>query len=155
MRVYTCWTSSNDGQVLHGKNQPMNPSRVRRGAAGKITQDDVKICALCGTLNHRGNAECWTCRWSGAFSDDARTITLAWQRLEVRYEGVRPEHVLPRRVAAVGDFGALRRTTLWQKLTGCCRAAWQGFQARRDLRAARREAGLKKRQGSRPDGLGV
>ncbi len=133
----------------------MNPSRVRRGAAGKITQDDVKICALCGTLNHRDNPECWTCRWHGEFSGDTRTIALAWQRLESRYEAVRPEHVMARRVPALGHFGAPRQVTLWQKIAGRCRASWQRFQTQRDLRAARREAGLKKRQGSHPDGLGV
>lgn len=133
----------------------MNASRVRRGMAGKLTQDDVKICTLCGTLNHRANAECWACRWHGAFSDDARTVALAWQRLEVRYEGVRHEHVLARRVPALGHFGTPRHATPWQRIAGRCGAYWQGFLNGRDLRAARRENGLKKRQGSHPDGLEV
>jgi len=120
-----------------------------------VSQETVKLCALCGTLNHQGNADCWTCGWRGEFSRDARTISLAWQRLESRYEQVRMEHLTARKVRALGDFGATRPRSRWQTAAESCRAWWRNFQAQRDLRAAQRQARLRSQSASRPDQLGV
>ncbi len=79
-----------------------------------LTRNHVKLCALCGTLNHLDNAECWTCRWHGEFSQDQQIIALAWQRLESLYEEVRFEHLTSRKMRAIGDFGALRPRSCWQ-----------------------------------------
>lgn len=82
----------------------------------KITQKHVKLCTLCGALNYLENAECWTCRWHGAFSCDEQTVALAWQRLELLYEEVRLEHLTSRKMRALGDFGRLRPRSRWQTI---------------------------------------
>lgn len=116
---------------------------------------NVKICALCGTLNHQSNGECWICRWHGAFSQDAQTIALAWQRLELLYEEVRLEHVTSSRLLLLDDFGAMRSPKGLRALLSACRKGWQHFQSQRDLRSAQREASLRHRVRSRRDQLGV
>ena len=124
-------------------------------AVKKITQKNVKLCVLCGTLNHCDNAECWTCRWHGDFSHEEQIISLAWLRLESLYEEVRIEHVTSRKMRALGDFGALRPRSHWQILADKVHACWQNFQTQRDLRAAQRTERLRSRPLSRPDQLGV
>ncbi len=121
----------------------------------KLTQEAVKLCTLCGTLNHRNNAECWTCRWHGEFSRDERMIALAWQRLVSRYEEVRLEHVTAQKTRTPGDFGAPCPRSRWQTLADGCRVWWHNFQTQRDLNQARRQARLRSRTPSRPDQLGV
>ncbi len=123
--------------------------------SSKISQQTVKLCTLCGTLNHRDNADCWTCGWRGEFSRDERIVALAWQRLEARYEEVRLEHLTARKMQALGDFGAPRPRARWQMVADGCRTWWQNFQTQRDLRHARRQAALRSRIPSRPDQLGV
>jgi len=128
---------------------------ISHKSSPQISKETVKLCTLCGTLNHRDNAECWTCRWHGAFSRDERTVTLAWQRLESRYEEVRLEHITARKMRTLGDFGTPRPRSRWQMLADGCRTWWQNFQTQRDLREARRLARLRSRAPSRPDQLGV
>lgn len=120
-----------------------------------ISKETVKICTLCGTLNHADNAECWACCWRGEFGRDERIVALAWQRLESRYEEVRMEHLTAQKRHLLGDFGAPRPRSRWQVLTDGCRTWWQGIQTQRNLRQARRQAGLRSRAPSRPDQLGV
>jgi hypothetical protein len=124
-------------------------------AEKKITQKNVKLCVLCGTLNLCENAECWTCRWHGDFSFEEQTISLAWLRLESLYEEVRIGHVTSRKMRALGDFGALRPRSHWQIMADKARSCWQNFQTQRDLRAAQRAERLRSRTLSRPDQLGV
>ncbi len=120
-----------------------------------VGKQTVKICLLCGTLNHEANAECWTCRWHGQFSQDAHTIDLAWKRLETLYEEVRLEHVTSHKLLTLGDFGAVRPSKGWQAALHACRVWWQRFQTRRDLQSAQREARLRSRNRTRPNELGV
>ncbi len=124
-------------------------------AAKTITQETVKLCTLCGTLNHQDNAECWTCRWHGEFSRDEHTISLAWQRLELLYEEVRLEHVTSQKIRALGDFGTFNPRSRRQIWADQCHAWWRNFQTQRDLRMAQRAARLRSRTPSRPDQLGV
>lgn len=128
---------------------------ISRKPSPQISKENVKLCLLCGTLNYWGNAECWTCSWHGEFSRDERTVALAWQRLESRYEEVRLEHITSRKMRTLGDFGAPRPRSRWQTLAEGCRAWWQNFQTQRDLRLAQRLARLRSRTPSRPDQLGV
>ncbi len=121
----------------------------------KVSKETVKLCALCGTLNHQDNVECWTCCWGGEFSRDERTVALAWQRLESRYEQVGMEHLTSRKMQTLGDFGAPRPRSLWQTLMDRGRTWWSNFHAQRDLRLAQRQARLRSRISSRPDQLGV
>lgn len=123
--------------------------------AKTVTQKTVKLCALCGTLNHQENAECWTCRWHGEFSRDDHTISLAWQRLELLYEEVRLEHVTSQKMRALGDFGVSSPRSGWAGVADRCRTWWRNFQDQRDLRMAQRAARLHSRISSRPDQLGV
>ena len=115
----------------------------------KVGKHTVKICLLCGTLNHETNVECWTCRWHGEFSRDSHTIELAWKRLETLYEEVRLEHVTSHKLLALGDFGAVSPTKGWRVVFYGCRAWWRRFQTRRDLHSAQREAGLRTRSRAR------
>jgi hypothetical protein len=120
-----------------------------------LTPKTVKLCELCGTLNLDANKECWTCAWHGGFSRDPKTIALAWQRLETRYESVRLEHVTSRRARPVGDFGHVRPATGPRRLVTALAAWWQRFQDARDLRMAQRQARLHSRMPSPPDQLSI
>ena len=132
---------------------PFIPSHKNSGP--EVSKEAVKLCGLCGTLNHEKNSDCWTCGWGGEFSRDERTVALAWQRLESRYEEVRLEHVTARRMRPLGDFGAPRPRSRWQTMAEACRGWWGDLQAKRDLRQAQRQARLRPQSPSRPDQLGV
>ncbi len=136
----------------------MNRSQARPSAVNashKITRETVKLCALCETLNHQDNVECWTCRWHGGFSLDESMVALAWQRLESQYEQVRLEHVTSQNMRLLGDFGRPRPRSSWQRLADACREWWRTFQTQRDLTQAQRQTRLRSRIPSRPDQLGV
>ncbi len=120
-----------------------------------LSPKSVKLCELCGTLNLDANKECWTCGWRGRFSCDLKTIALAWQRLETRYEGVRIEHVTGRRTRPVGDFGSTRPASGPRKLALALTSWWQRFLDARDLRMAQRQARLHSRMPSPPDQLSI
>ena len=132
-------------------------NRLRTGAPEnfRVTRSQVKLCALCGTLNHERNAECWTCRWHGEFDTEEQTIALAWQRLETLYEEVRFEHVTSRKMRQLGDFGAPQTASLWVNLQSRCRGWWERFQAGREQRMAQRASKLRSRTPTPPDQLGV
>lgn len=123
--------------------------------ASAISQKNVKLCELCGTLNLLTNKECWTCRWRGSFSRHEQTIMLAWQRLESLYEEVRVEHVTARRSSSVGDFGAAHPAPWPKRLAAGAAAWWQHILDNRDLRMAQRQARLKGRMPSPPDQLSI
>lgn len=127
----------------------------RKKSNPKVTKETVKLCTLCGTLNHQDNAECWTCRWSGEFSRDERIVAIAWQRLESRYEAVHLEHITSQKMRMLGDFGTLRPRSRWQTMVDGCQTWWRNFQIQRDLRLAQRQAALRPHTPSRPDQLGV
>lgn len=138
----------NRGQAGHHE-----PARnVFTAAVGK---NNVKICALCGTLNLKTNVECWTCRWHGEFDYDAEVIEMAWQRLVTLYEDVRVEHVTSRKILALGDFGRHKPPTGWRSIARLCHDWWTNFQTQRDLRMAQRQAALRSRLPSRSNQLGV
>ena len=120
----------------------------------KVSQTDVKLCELCGTLNLEHNKECWTCRWHGGFSRETQTVSLAWQRLETQFEEVRIEHVTARRGSIVGDFGAARPASFPQRLCAAFAARWQRFQDQRVLRAAQHQA-RRSQMPSPPDQLSI
>ena len=128
---------------------------VQRKLPTRLSQNDVKLCDLCGTLNSNDNKECWTCRWHGGFSRDTQTIALAWQRLETQYEEVRAEHVTARRKIALGDFGAARPATGFQRAFAALAAGWQRLADRRELRAAQRHARQQSQMPSPPDQLSI
>lgn len=88
-------------------------STPRKGEPTPLSTGDVVLCVLCDALNHRANAECWVCRWHGAFNLDAQAIKVAWKRLEGLYEEVRLEHVTSRKRLALGDFGVGVRPRSW------------------------------------------
>lgn len=67
---------------------------MKRARCGEsISRADVKICELCGTLNLRGSAECFTCGWSGAFERESALIDAAWRSMEAEYGPLQREHV--------------------------------------------------------------
>ena len=79
-----------------------------------IAEKDVKICELCGTLNHNDNNECYICAWRGAFSTNPATVHAAWLRLYDQFESVLIEHVTARRVVTLGHLGVARKGSRWQ-----------------------------------------
>lgn len=67
---------------------------TKRGRFGQsIAQTDVKVCGLCGSLNLRSNAECFTCGWHGEFIEEASCVNAAWRSLEAEYGSLQREHV--------------------------------------------------------------
>ena len=83
-------------------------TKVKRGQPGvraEVSIADVKLCALCGTLNHKKNTECFTCGWRGTFDYDKRLLGLAWERLYREFEIVQFCHVSAARSFSVGELG--------------------------------------------------
>ena len=132
-----------------------NINRVMNKPGRVVKKSAVMLCTLCGTLNHEGNTECFTCGWHGSFSRDPQSVHLAWLRLESLYEEVRMEHITARRRRSLGDFGAARPASFLARVTANFGGVWERFQTQRDLRMAQRAAGLKSRIPSKPDQLGV
>lgn len=108
-----------------------------------VMKTDVKLCALCGTLNHTSNSECYTCGWHGAFSKEAQTIELAWLRLDSLYEEVRMEHVTSKRMRIVDDFGTSRPVSFFRRLTMRIASSWDRLQTLRELRSAQRASSMR------------
>lgn len=82
-------------------------SVARKGCSAQdlVKETDVKICALCGTLNHKKNTECYTCGWQGAYDTDPRTLHLAWLRIYEEFEAVRYCHVSGSKSVILSEFG--------------------------------------------------
>jgi hypothetical protein len=113
------------------------------GSRKVVSEKDVKLCALCGALNHQKNAECFTCGWRGVFDQDESTIHMAWQRILDQYERVDLEHITGSRNYAIGELGSFKSVSRAKTLSGRIRAWWVGVMARRDARAAERERHLR------------
>jgi len=96
---------------------------------GSLSESDVKLCALCGALNHHKNAECFTCGWRGAFEREQRALHLAWQRLFDQYGSVDLDMVTGSRSYAVssltGGMAGLVRTTISQRIRSWWRSVLQ------------------------------
>lgn len=137
------------------RNTDLKTRTLPKSNTKKLTLDSVKLCALCGALNHKNNGECWTCRWHGAFLEDLSLRAMAWQRLEHQFEEVRLEHITSRRLPALDEWGAPCTVSGWGKVAVGCQKAWANFQTARDLRMAQRVARLRPQSSSRPDSLGV
>ncbi len=99
-----------------------------------ISPADVKLCELCGTLNHKTNGECFTCGWRGHFCAEAAPLEIAWLRLTTEFEAIRMEHVSARRSRILGHFGQVRKTNRWQRCQAACLAWWQTVRSRRPQR---------------------
>jgi hypothetical protein len=117
-----------------------------RASEGRISPADVKVCELCGALNHDKNMECFTCGWRGQFGRDKHTISLAWHRLTDQCEGVHLEQLTARPTYFLDELGQRKHRSLWQRLVSRCRHWWQGFLADRDRQAARREQAHRRRR---------
>ena len=102
-----------------------------RAAGNQVSLENLKVCELCGTLNHHRNTECFTCGWRGRFSRDEATSRLAWLRLVDQYEEVRMEHVTAKSRPIIGDFGRKRPAGRWQHFCEQSRSWWQGVLAGR------------------------
>ncbi len=122
----------------------------RRQDLKTVTPDDVKVCALCDTLNYQENGECFLCGWRGAFRREPMTVEMAWLRLQDQFEGVRREHVTARQEVTVGELGVVEKTGRWHQWQGVCVRCWQAFLASRDARAAAREQSLLRRRFASP-----
>ena len=56
------------------------------GHAGDFHENELKICDLCGWLNHTTNDECFVCGWRGRFERDPEVVRTAVE-LSVRHHG--------------------------------------------------------------------
>ncbi|BDI32402.1 hypothetical protein CCAX7_44530 [Capsulimonas corticalis] len=124
------------------------------GPARQLTEKDVKICSLCGALNHMKNSDCFTCGWQGVFERDPAMIHLAWQRLYDQFERVEPRHIGMHRPAPMGDFGVVSPRRPMPAFAARISNWWRRIMAERDERAAQREAKLRA-QHFPPNELGV
>lgn len=76
-----------------------------------LTCRDVKLCELCGCLNHKTNSDCFLCGWKGSFSSDQATIKMAWERLFNEFERVAMEHVTRGRKTPIDELGVIRKAS--------------------------------------------
>lgn len=113
----------------------MSVSRKGSSAQTPVQQSDVKLCALCGTLNHKKNVECYTCGWHGEFKNDEHTISLAWQRLYDQFETVQLCHVSGGCSFTVGEFGAPVQKKAFQGWLERTKAWWASVLAKSRQRA--------------------
>ena len=104
-----------------------------------VSPEDLKVCDLCGTLNHNKNSECFTCGWHGHFQSDPDMVRLAWLRLAHQYEEVRLEHVTARSRPIVDEFGQKGSADCWQQFCERWQAWWRGLLASHRPRSASRE----------------
>ncbi len=49
---------------------------------GEVAEDDLKLCALCSSLNLISNTHCFVCGWHGVFSRDTVHLTEAMVKFE-------------------------------------------------------------------------
>ncbi len=83
-----------------------------------IPESSLKICDLCGHLNHETNESCFVCGWSGRFERSIETIRAAvdltgrrYGRLEMHHiTEANPSEILSRSV----KFGPL--LSLWNRI---------------------------------------
>lgn len=103
-----------------------------------VSEKDVKLCALCGTLNHERNPECFTCGWRGQFEHDSETIHLAWQRLYDEFESVEVEHITGSRTFALNELGVMAKKPVSKRISVRIREWWQRLFARPEVPASPR-----------------
>lgn len=76
-----------------------------------FTQQDFKVCDLCGALNRVRNHECFICGWSGAFHNDPETVREAMRQFEQRYGGMTQtlisEELLPDERSLAGGLSGI------------------------------------------------
>lgn len=58
-----------------------------------IPETSLKICDLCGHLNHESNTSCFVCGWSGQFERSLETIRAAVDLTGRRYGRLEMHHV--------------------------------------------------------------
>ena len=104
----------------------MSVTRKGCDAQSLVSEDDVKLCALCGTLNHKKNNECCTCGWRGAFDRDGHLVHLAWLRLYEEFEIVQMCHVASTKTFTVGEFGVPVKTGRMRSWSNRIRDWWAG-----------------------------
>lgn len=99
----------------------------KRKANRGVTPAEVKLCTLCGTLNYGGNADCFTCGWSGEFCRDAETVEQAWRLMTAQHGLVLLEHLTGSRTARISELVTVetsspkpcdRRPAWWRRLLG-------------------------------------
>lgn len=102
----------------------------------KISPDELKVCELCGTLNHIRNRECFTCGWHGQFSRDRTILKFAWMRLVDQYEEVRPEHVTALNRGFIKDRGLASGTGAWRRFCAWVQSSWNRITLRAPVKGA-------------------
>jgi len=121
----------------------MSGKRKACNAHTQVSIADVKLCALCGTLNHTRNIECFTCGWRGTFDEDKRMTRLAWERLYSEFEIVQVRHVSATRSFSVDELGvAVHRHPIrrnWERVKAWWAEAAIAMRTRRGVRAGARQ----------------
>jgi ribosomal protein L40E len=47
-----------------------------------VSQREIKICTMCGALNHIYNRECHNCSWTGRFDDEADEVSAVLEEVK-------------------------------------------------------------------------
>lgn len=63
-----------------------------QGHALPFRETELKICDLCGWLNHESNKECFVCGWHGHFTRDVGIIHAAVELAVRRYGRLELQH---------------------------------------------------------------
>ncbi len=59
-----------------------------------VPENSLKLCDLCGHLNHETNTACFVCGWSGRFERSLETIRAAVDLTGRRYGRLEMHHVM-------------------------------------------------------------
>jgi len=83
----------------------------RSGGQTQFSEEDFKVCDLCGALNRAANSECFVCGWYGAFHRDPEVVREAIREFQERYGGLNEvllaEEILPDEGSGPGWFSTL------------------------------------------------
>lgn len=103
----------------------MKCNSITKAGEATVSPDQLKVCELCGSLNHVRNRECFMCGWHGQFSRNRAILRFAWLRLADQFEEVRVEHVTAKNRLLIEDYGMQSSAGAWRRLRGSIRASWQ------------------------------
>lgn len=85
-----------------------------QGRSLPFRKTDLKICDLCGWLNHESNAECFVCGWHGRFERDQEAVHAAVELAVSRYGRLELQHFTdPRTYQQPAPPSVWRRFRSW------------------------------------------
>jgi len=126
----------------------------KRSGGRVVAASELKICDLCGALNLRANACCFTCGWRGAFNRDSDSLKLAFGRMEDELGTVCVDHVSASGAHGEPIWGQEGKVTGWARFFAAFNRWWQKLSIRQSQYGSCRENGGQNTHRP-PNGLGV